>query len=223
VFFVETLVDLSKEVEAGKTPEQVVGNIAAKTPETGSVVSIDQWHLSLVDLTATRSRSSADPYIDAQGLRFQVERAGTARFLKILRKWLLSQDGNKEALGLMFAREGAAAQARARPINKTAAMLSTIEITPSRVAGFFGYFALLSFLMLPAAVAFARRKTSRWFLLSAGLLLLIGGALNWWGLLPTFSWHGYEPDWPPICVGAFLVMMLLAIFGKVSRRRRRQR
>jgi len=49
-----------------------------------------------------------------------------------------------------------------------------------------------------------------------------GGALNWWGLLPTFSWHGYEPDWPPICVGAFLVMMLLAIFGKVSRRRRRQ-
>ena len=73
-------------------------------------------------------------------------------------------------------------------------MLSTIEITPSRVAGFFGYFALLSLLMLPAAVAFARRKTSRWFLLSAGLLLLIGGALNWWGLLPTLSWHGYEPD-----------------------------
>jgi lipoprotein signal peptidase len=66
-------------------------------------------------------------------------------------------------------------------------MLSTIEITPSRVAGFFGYFALLSLLMLPAAVAFVRRKTSRWFLLSAGLLLLIGGALNWWGLLPTFS------------------------------------
>src|ERR1700730_16716041 len=103
-------------------------------------------------------------------------------------------------------------------------MLSTVEITPSRVAGFFGYFALLSLLMLPAAVAFARRKTSRWFLLSAGLLLFIGGTLNWRGLLPTFSWHGYEPYWPPICVGAFLFMMLLAIFGKVSRRRsRRQR
>ena len=42
--------DLSKEVEAGKTPEQVVGNIAAKTPETGSVVSIDHWHLRLADL-----------------------------------------------------------------------------------------------------------------------------------------------------------------------------
>ena len=37
-------------------------------------------------------------------------------------------------------------------------MLSTIEITPSRVAGFFGYFAVLSLLMLPAAVAFARGK-----------------------------------------------------------------
>jgi ABC-type Mn2+/Zn2+ transport system permease subunit len=102
-------------------------------------------------------------------------------------------------------------------------MLSTIEITPSRVAGFFGYFAVLSLLMLPAAVAFARRKTSRWFLLCAGLLLLIGGALNWRGLLPTFSWNGYEPDWPPICGGAFLVMMLLAIFGNVTRRRRRHR
>jgi ABC-type Mn2+/Zn2+ transport system permease subunit len=102
-------------------------------------------------------------------------------------------------------------------------MLSTIEITPSRVAGFFGYLAVLSLVMLPAAVAFARRKTSRWFLLSAGLLLLIGGTLNWWGLLPTFSWNGYEPDWVPIYVGAFLVMMLLAIFGKFSRRRRRQK
>jgi hypothetical protein len=150
--------------------------------------------------------------------------AGTARFMKILPKWLLSQGGNEEALGLVFAKRGGRRlKPGARPINRTVAMVSSIEITPSRVAGFFGYFAVLSLLMLPAAVAFARRKTSRWFLLSAGLLLLIGGTLNWWGLLPTFSWNGYEPDWPPICVGAFLVMMLLAIIGKVSRRRRRQR
>jgi hypothetical protein len=81
-------------------------------------------------------------------------------------------------------------------------MLSTIEITPSHVSRFFAYFAVLSLVMSPAAVAFARKKTSRWFLLSVGLLLLIGGALNWWGLLPNFSWNGYEPDWPPICVGA---------------------
>ena len=59
---------------------------------------------------------------------------------------------------------------------------STIEITPSHVSRFFGYFAVLSLVMLPAAVAFARKKTLRWFLLSVGLLLLIGGALNWSGL-----------------------------------------
>jgi hypothetical protein len=40
LFFVETLADLSIEVETGRTPEQVVGNIAAKTPETGSAVSV---------------------------------------------------------------------------------------------------------------------------------------------------------------------------------------
>jgi hypothetical protein len=39
-------------------------------------------------------------------------------------------------------------------------MLSTIEITPSHVAGFFGYFAVLSLVMLPAALAFARGKTA---------------------------------------------------------------
>jgi hypothetical protein len=69
-------------------------------------------------------------------------------------------------------------------------MLLTIETTPSHVAGFLGYFAVLSLVILPAAVAFARRKTSRWFLLCAGSSLLIGGALNWWGLLPIFSWNG---------------------------------
>ena len=75
------------------------------------------------------------------------------------------------------------------PQTPKSAMLSTIEVAPSQVSRFFGYFAVLSLVMLPAAVAFARRKTSRWFLLSAGLLLLIGGTLNWWGLLPTFSWN----------------------------------
>jgi hypothetical protein len=69
-------------------------------------------------------------------------------------------------------------------------MLLTIETTPSHVAGFLGYFAVLSLVILPAAVAFARRKTSRWFLLCAGSSLLIGGTLNWWGLLPIFSWNG---------------------------------
>lgn len=37
LFFVETLADLEKEVRSGRTPEQVVGNIAHKTPDMGCV------------------------------------------------------------------------------------------------------------------------------------------------------------------------------------------
>lgn len=35
LFFVETLADLEKEVKGGRTPEQVVGNLAEKTPSGG--------------------------------------------------------------------------------------------------------------------------------------------------------------------------------------------
>jgi hypothetical protein len=37
LFFVETLADLEKEVRKGRTPEQVVGSISNKTPDTGCV------------------------------------------------------------------------------------------------------------------------------------------------------------------------------------------
>lgn len=37
LFFVETLADLEKEVRAGRTPEEVVGTIAHKTPDMGCV------------------------------------------------------------------------------------------------------------------------------------------------------------------------------------------
>ncbi len=37
LFFVETLADLEKEVRTGKTPEQVVGSMAYKTPDTACV------------------------------------------------------------------------------------------------------------------------------------------------------------------------------------------
>jgi hypothetical protein len=59
LFFVETLADLSKEVEAGRTPEQVV----AKTPETGSVVSVDHRHLRLADLDGYQIEFERRPHI----------------------------------------------------------------------------------------------------------------------------------------------------------------
>jgi len=36
LFFVETLADLEKEVQGGRTPEQVVGNLSEKTPDEGT-------------------------------------------------------------------------------------------------------------------------------------------------------------------------------------------
>jgi hypothetical protein len=50
LFFVETLADLSKEVAEGRTPEQVVGNIAYKTPEMGPFVVAAHWNLRLANL-----------------------------------------------------------------------------------------------------------------------------------------------------------------------------
>lgn len=46
LFFVETLADLEKEARAGRTPEQVVGNLAEKTPDMGS--SLNAHHTGLV-------------------------------------------------------------------------------------------------------------------------------------------------------------------------------
>ena len=37
LFFVETLADLEKKIKAGRSPEQIVGNLAYKTPDTASV------------------------------------------------------------------------------------------------------------------------------------------------------------------------------------------
>lgn len=46
LFHIETLADIEKEVRAGKTPEQVVGEIAYKTPDMQS--NPNMHHLSLI-------------------------------------------------------------------------------------------------------------------------------------------------------------------------------
>jgi len=50
LFFVETLADLEKEVKTGRTPEQVVGSIAYKTPDT-ACVNTHHEHLLYGELT----------------------------------------------------------------------------------------------------------------------------------------------------------------------------
>ena len=46
LFFVETLADLEKEPRPGRTPEQIVGNLAEKTPDMGS--SLNAHHHGLI-------------------------------------------------------------------------------------------------------------------------------------------------------------------------------
>ena len=49
VFFTETLADLEKEVRKGRTPEEVVGNLAEKTP-IGGAINVYHHTLSVNEL-----------------------------------------------------------------------------------------------------------------------------------------------------------------------------
>lgn len=50
LFFVETLADLEKEMLTGKTAEQLVGEIAAKTPDMNSVPNVHHFNLLVSNL-----------------------------------------------------------------------------------------------------------------------------------------------------------------------------
>jgi hypothetical protein len=71
IFFVETLADLSKEMAKGRTPEQVVGNIAYKTPEMGAFVVANHWDLRVANLLGYPIEMQGRPPI-AGGIRTQL-------------------------------------------------------------------------------------------------------------------------------------------------------
>lgn len=50
LFFVETLADLEKEVSTGKTPQQVVGQLAFKTPDINSIPNVHHFNLLVSNL-----------------------------------------------------------------------------------------------------------------------------------------------------------------------------
>ncbi len=50
IFFVETLADLEKNIRSGRTPEEVVGNLAYKTPDASSKVNAHHQRLVESDL-----------------------------------------------------------------------------------------------------------------------------------------------------------------------------
>ena len=51
IFYVETLADLEKEVRSGRTPEQVVGNLAYKTPDSSSKPNVHHITLLIAELS----------------------------------------------------------------------------------------------------------------------------------------------------------------------------
>ena len=52
LFFIETLADIEKSVHRGRTPEQVVGDLAHKTPDYGSCVNAAHMYLLEGELSA---------------------------------------------------------------------------------------------------------------------------------------------------------------------------
>lgn len=55
LFFVETLADLTKSMRSGRTPEQIVGNLAYKTPVTGSFPNVHHARLVEGELSGVAS------------------------------------------------------------------------------------------------------------------------------------------------------------------------
>jgi hypothetical protein len=72
LFYVETLADLAKEVASGRTPEQVVGTMALKTPEMGSIVSVDHRELLVANLCGCYVEMKYRPHIPS-GRKIEVD------------------------------------------------------------------------------------------------------------------------------------------------------
>lgn len=63
LFYVETLADLEKEVKSGKTPEQVVGELARKTPVAGTFFNVHHHRLLINDLLGNSVEMAKRPFI----------------------------------------------------------------------------------------------------------------------------------------------------------------
>jgi hypothetical protein len=68
LFFVETLADLQKQVAKGRTPEQVVENIALKTPQIDSAPNTHHSNLCLRNLLGTHIEMCGYPVL-AEGIQ----------------------------------------------------------------------------------------------------------------------------------------------------------
>jgi hypothetical protein len=68
LFFVETPADLEKEVAGGRTPEEVVGNIAIKAPVVSSMPTIHHLELCMAELSG-HTVGKGRPYARAKWVK----------------------------------------------------------------------------------------------------------------------------------------------------------
>ncbi len=102
LFFVETLADLQKELQEGRTPEQVVGNLALKTAPFGAQPNLHHLTLCIGELLGTKVEMERLPVsgrqavvtADGSGLLFRhsaeeeaLERWQRSEFLEVERRF----------------------------------------------------------------------------------------------------------------------------------------
>lgn len=120
LFYAETLADLEKEVKAGRTPEQVVGNIAYKTPTLAADPNVDHVTLCISDLLGHPVPMEGIPIVrggrpvrvgDRRGVVFYqppemkaMERWQRGDFLAVEREFALGYRATVSALNLTGAR-----------------------------------------------------------------------------------------------------------------------
>lgn len=90
LFFIETLADLEKEVGKGRTPEQVVGNLAEKTPDLTGRPNVHHRTMLAGELSGAGSITMGHGQIMVSG--------GTPTGLEGRSGWVFSQTPEEEAL-----------------------------------------------------------------------------------------------------------------------------
>jgi len=73
LFYIETLADLEKEIVKNRTPEQVVGDLANKTPARGSYPNIHHFDLIVQDLLGNKVPMKNYPVIGGGETRLSTE------------------------------------------------------------------------------------------------------------------------------------------------------
>lgn len=95
-FYVEVLADLEKNISGGKTSEQIVGELAKKTPSMGTFSNIHHRTLVINDLLGNKVEMSHRPFI--KGIQPKITPKGEIVFYfeesiedKMLRRWSKKQ------------------------------------------------------------------------------------------------------------------------------------